>query len=105
MVGLKPRRRLVNFRLTEDEYRSLATVCLQKGAPSISDFARSAILRSMELQIHPEGPLQSQLSNLNQRVAQLETSFRDLTQLLDRLARRPSRRPHQAPDPVSIPQS
>lgn len=105
MVGLKPRRRLVNFRLTEDEYRELATVCVQKGAPSISDFARSAILRSMELQIHPEGPLQSQLCSLNQRVGELESGFRDLTQSLDRLTRRLSRRSQQAPEPVSMPPS
>jgi transposase len=40
----RPRTRLVNFRLSEDEYQSLKETCAQSGARSVSDYARSAVL-------------------------------------------------------------
>jgi DNA-binding transcriptional regulator GbsR (MarR family) len=42
---LKPRERLVYFRITEDEFHQFAGVCEQEGARSISDLARSAVQR------------------------------------------------------------
>lgn len=48
MSVLKPRNRLVNFRLSEEEFESLKTACQASGARSLSDFARSAVLSSME---------------------------------------------------------
>jgi len=42
---LKPRERLVYFRITEDEFHLFASVCEQEGARSISDLARSAVQR------------------------------------------------------------
>jgi DNA-binding transcriptional regulator GbsR (MarR family) len=42
---LKPRERLVYFRITEDEFHQFANVCEQEGARSISDLARSAVQR------------------------------------------------------------
>jgi len=37
MAVLKPRERLVYFRITEDEFHQFANVCEQEGARSISD--------------------------------------------------------------------
>lgn len=48
MSVLKPRNRLVNFRLSEEEFASLQAACRASGARSLSDFARSAVLASME---------------------------------------------------------
>ncbi len=48
MSVLKPRNRLVNFRLTEEEYSALHLASGKSGARSLSDFARSAVLRAME---------------------------------------------------------
>ena len=48
MSILKPRNRLVNFRLTEEEFVYLREACLAQGARSISDFARSAVLRQAD---------------------------------------------------------
>ena len=45
MAVLKPRERLVYFRITEDEFHQFANVCAQEGARSISDLARSAVQR------------------------------------------------------------
>jgi hypothetical protein len=77
-VLLKPRNRLVNFRLTEDEYGKLAAVCVQKGSPSISECARAAILRLVEREAGRGGPLDGRFEDLDGRVAQLEASLRRL---------------------------
>jgi DNA-binding transcriptional regulator GbsR (MarR family) len=42
---LKPRERLVYFRITEDEFHQFSSVCEQEGARSLSDLARSAVQR------------------------------------------------------------
>jgi len=42
---LKPRERLVYFRISEDEFRQFVGVCEQEGARSVSDLARTAIQR------------------------------------------------------------
>ena len=44
MAVTKPRTRLVNFRVSEDEFQSLREACETGGARSISDFARCAVL-------------------------------------------------------------
>ena len=45
MAVLKPRERLVYFRISEDEFRQFTSVCEQGGARSVSDLARNAIQR------------------------------------------------------------
>jgi hypothetical protein len=40
----RPRTRLVNFRLSEDEYQQLKDSCARSGARSVSDYARAAVL-------------------------------------------------------------
>jgi hypothetical protein len=42
---LKPRERLVYFRISEDEFRQFVSVCEQAGARSVSDLARNAVQR------------------------------------------------------------
>jgi hypothetical protein len=76
MSRLKPRNRLVNFRLTEEEYGRLAAVCARKGSPSISDFARAAILRTVDAEAGHERPLDTLLAALGERLSDLERSFR-----------------------------
>ena len=44
MPVYQPRTRLVNFRLSEDEYQLLKITCFRSGARSVSDYARTAIL-------------------------------------------------------------
>jgi hypothetical protein len=39
-----PRTRLVNFRVSEDEFVRLKEGCLRAGARSVSDYARAAVL-------------------------------------------------------------
>lgn len=44
MPVFRPRTRLVNFRLSEDEYQLLKDTCARSGARSVSDYARAAVL-------------------------------------------------------------
>ena len=41
---LNPRKRLVNFRVTDEEYQDLRLACLACGSRGISEFARQAIV-------------------------------------------------------------
>jgi hypothetical protein len=48
---LKPRKRLVNFRVTEEEYAGLKAACSTKGARCLSDYARLVMLpHAVEMQ-------------------------------------------------------
>jgi hypothetical protein len=47
---LNPRTRLVNFRVSEDEFLYLKESCARSGARSISDYARSAVLNEATAQ-------------------------------------------------------
>lgn len=40
----RPRNRIVVFRLTQDEYRTLKEACDRRGARNMSDFTRSEVL-------------------------------------------------------------
>lgn len=44
MPVFSPRTRLVNFRLSEEEYQELKSSCSRSSARSISDYARAAVL-------------------------------------------------------------
>ena len=47
MSVLKRRSKLVSFRLSDEEYEKLRVACVAEGARSISEFARSALQRSV----------------------------------------------------------
>jgi hypothetical protein len=68
----RSRTRLVNFRVSDDEYATLRTACTRHGARSISDFARLAVLGwagSNDLQATA---MQWRLSALGHTMADLE---------------------------------
>jgi mobilization protein NikA len=46
MAIQKPRTRLINFRVSEEEYEQLRQASTRSGARSLSEYARSAILRA-----------------------------------------------------------
>jgi len=77
MAIQKPRTRLVNIRLSEEEFASLQRATTESGARSISDFCRNAILKSSG------GTGQQDLHEVERRLGQLEST---MTQLADRLS-------------------
>ncbi|MDX2178245.1 MAG: hypothetical protein SFV18_01550 [Bryobacteraceae bacterium] len=82
MSVLKPRNRLVNFRLGEEEFNGMKAACEKSGARSLSDFARGAVLRAMaeaESGVVAAGPL----GRLDGVVTMLESRVEQLLRLLE----------------------
>jgi len=50
MAVLKRRSKMISFRLSEDEYADLRSVCEHEGARSVSDLARDAVHRLVRKQ-------------------------------------------------------
>jgi hypothetical protein len=74
MPVLKPRNRVVVFRLTQDEYQDLKTVSSARGARNISDFARSELLHSIG---------HGRLWEVHQRLSNLESTVKRMAELLE----------------------
>jgi hypothetical protein len=82
MSVLRPRNRLVNFRLSEDEFESLKLACENSGARSISDFARGSVLERIGATAETKPAPGSRVSHLDQKVSELEGRVGELLNLL-----------------------
>ncbi len=82
MAVLKPRERLVYFRISEDEFRQFNSVCEQGGARSVSDLARNAVQRLIA-----DGQRQRQGEELEEKMRLLENLIAAVTEQLHLLAR------------------
>ena len=84
MSVLNPRNRLVNFRLSDEEFERLKNACGQFGARSISDFARGSVLDRIV-----DGPAASnarpgeRMVELDHKVAALEGQVSQLLNLME----------------------
>jgi hypothetical protein len=78
---LKPRERLVYFRVSEDEFRQFASVCEQAGARSVSDLARNAVQRLIA-----EGQRQRDGQELEEKMQMLERLIAAVTEQLQLLS-------------------
>ena len=81
MAVLKPRERLVYFRISEDEFRQFSSVCEQGGARIVSDLARNAVQRLIA-----EGERQSEGRELEEKMRVLENLIAAVTEQLHLLA-------------------
>ncbi|MEN6535437.1 MAG: hypothetical protein ABFD60_10740 [Bryobacteraceae bacterium] len=61
----------------------MKTAFPSQGARSISDFARTVVLRSVGLNDTPESSIHARLSSLGSKVAELEARLAGLVQLLN----------------------
>lgn len=77
MAVLKPRERLVYFRISEDEFRQFVSVCEQEGARSVSDLARSAVQRLIA-----DGSRQRNGEELAEKMHRLEQLITAVTEQL-----------------------
>ena len=82
MAVLKPRERLVYFRITEDEFHQFAGVCEQAGARSISDLARNAVQRLIA-----EGNRERENDGLAPKMLSLEKLIAEVTAQLQMLTK------------------
>jgi hypothetical protein len=71
MSVINPRNRLVNFRLTAEEFDSLKSASIERGARSVSDFARSAVLGAVRAEAQPP-ELNGVIVRLEDVVVQME---------------------------------
>lgn len=83
LMVLKKRSRLVSFRMSEEEYQRLCTVCVTVGARSMSDLARNAVARFVA---GPgdggEDPMLCHVRTLDRAVQQLESRVEQLSKRL-----------------------
>ena len=78
---LKTRNKVINFRVTEEEFNRLMEASVNNGARCLSDFARTAILVSLEKhQTQSTGALGrvDKVSSLMRRIEALERSLAKL---------------------------
>jgi hypothetical protein len=74
---------MVNFRVTDDEYRQLLTETRARGSRSVSDYARSTVLRqnaALSLVEQPEAPRDKWL---DEQLTRLESSIHRVLELLN----------------------
>jgi hypothetical protein len=78
---LRPRERLVYFRISEDEFRQFVSVCEQAGARSVSDLARNAVQRLIA-----DGQRQREDQELDEKIRVLERMIAAVSEQLRVLA-------------------
>jgi len=81
---LKPRERLVYFRISEDEFHQFVSVCEQEGARSVSDLARNAVQRLISDgdRQREDHQLTPKVQMLEKLIGELNSQLRVLTALL-----------------------
>ncbi len=81
MAVLKPRERLVYFRVSEDEFRQFVSVCEQAGARSVSDLARNAVQRLIAEGIQQRGDeeMTAKMQRLEKLIAEVTEQLQLLT--------------------------
>lgn len=81
MAVLKPRERLVYFRVSEDEFRQFVSVCEEAGARSVSDLARNAVQRLIA-----DGRRHREDHDLDEKIRVLERLIAAVTEQLELLS-------------------
>jgi hypothetical protein len=75
----KPRNRVVVFRLSQDEYRSLQEACNRAGARNLSDFTRSEVLECLNSDALG-GHLARRFASLERQMAAIQFQLNNLLQ-------------------------
>jgi hypothetical protein len=85
LAVLRSRSRLVTFRLDPEEYAALRRVCISTGARSMSEFAREAVLASVDAGNASRGTLGGDLVTLTTRLNELDKLLRSASGLIGRV--------------------
>jgi uncharacterized protein (DUF1778 family) len=83
MAVTKPRNRLVNFRVSEDEFQVLREACESGGARSLSDFARVAVLGGRADQKETEEILRLRLALIEEKMGEVDQKLFQIAKLLN----------------------
>ncbi len=86
-----PRTRVVNFRLTQQEYEEILSACQWQGARCLSEFARSALLQFARSGAVLAPSAQRRLLRLDERLGDLNAALARLMEVLGTGAPAPTR--------------
>ncbi len=78
-TALKTRSRVVVFRVTQEEYQHLRSVCLERGGRNLSDFTRSELLSFLK----SAGESDERVAVLERKLASLQYSVPHLIRLME----------------------
>jgi hypothetical protein len=78
MSVIRPRSRIISFRLAEDEYEQLRKLTATDGARSLSDYARAAVCHSLQTNRPVHGEYQFGLAALSGSVEALRRDVRQM---------------------------
>jgi hypothetical protein len=97
MAVLKPRNRLVYFRVSEDEFQQFTRVCASEGARSLSELARCAVQRVISDASDSDGnnAVTIRLRKLDGLIEELEIRTRQLNALIEQHQQISSRQERQ----------
>jgi|YNPMSStandDraft_1061717.scaffolds.fasta_scaffold02020_9 hypothetical protein len=76
------RVRPLSVRLSEDEFRALCNACQLRGARSISEFARWALVEGIHRATEEKPPIEQKLASLEVRLSAVETVLSNLVATL-----------------------
>lgn len=82
MAVLTRRTRIVSFRVSEEEYQDLVSLCLTRQARSISDFARLVTLGQFEVN-GSEAKAESALQQIHRKLGAIDREVRRLAELIE----------------------
>jgi hypothetical protein len=86
MPVFKPRNRLVNFRLSEDEFEKLKASSSLNDARSLSDFARAAVMRAVAELANGEARSSAHTPAADdRRITELESRIEQMSKLMEAL--------------------
>ena len=80
---LNTRSKMVSFRVSPEEYRSLCEACAAQGVRSVSELARAAVQMLIKCKSVSE-TFDDQLHDLRARVQHLSTELERLSRHIDR---------------------
>ena len=78
MRVLKRKSKMISFRVSEDEYAGLKSLCVNEGARSVSDMARDAVHRLMAKDSPPNRQFEILVHLLQHRVEELDREVKRL---------------------------
>ena len=81
------RRRLISFRLSEQEYEGLQRLCAAQGARSLSDFVRSSVCMLLQTREPLEEEVACTMREFGRQAAELHSLIEQLSHLLQRAHR------------------
>lgn len=78
-TAVKNRSRVVVFRVTQEEYQYLRSVCLERGGRNLSEFTRSELLAFLK----SAGQSDERIAELERKLASLQYSVQHMIRLME----------------------